>query len=273
MPRQHEPYKAYRAALHLYPKSHQKAFGKQMVQTLDDMLSDQKTRSGRSTVWLRLLFELPINIIEENLSSVGGISVNKLTRITNKQYLYIVLALLVIGSYLIVGLVWRHERSEINSLNNQLQTVSENQRATNGGNYNTVTIIPSENTVYLPLARLKLSATVLNEQLVYSYTDAYKIPREKKVFPAELDISTHDLAVNDYPTRQFDCSQVVYADFVTPSYPLNPMWKLDGNITLTDGRTMNVYYAPSIPGCKNAWQISNINSKAIADSLKQAVSY
>lgn len=244
-----------------------------MVQTLDDTLSDQKTNYGRLAVWLRLFFELPINIIEENLSSAGGISVNKLTRVTNKQYLYIVIALLVVGSYLIVGLVWRHNRSEISSLNSQLQTVSENQRATSGGSYNAVTIIPSENAVYFPLAKLKLPATVLNEGLVYGYAADHTIPGDKKVFPAELDISTHDLAINDYPAKQFDCSQVAYADFVTPSYPVNPMWKSDGSIKLADGRTMNVYYAPSIPGCDNAWQMNNINSKAIADSLKQAVSY
>ena len=174
---------------------------------------------------------------------------------------------------MIVGLVWRHERSEISSLNRQLQTVSANQEAMSGGNYTAATIIPSENAVYFPLVRLKLPATVLNEELVYDYQAAYMVSGFKKVFPAELDISTHDLSVNDFPTKQFDCSEVVYADFVTPSYPTNPMWRSDGSIKLADGRTMNIYYAPSIPGCKNAWQMNNINSKAIADSLKQAVSY
>jgi hypothetical protein len=273
MSKQYEPYKLYRAVLHLYPKSHREAFGQQMVQTLDDTLSDQQTKYGRLAVWLRLIFELPINIIEENLSSAGGISVNKLTRVTNRQYLYMVLALLVIGSYLIVGLVWRHERSEISNLNRQLQTVSANQFAMYGGNYTAATIIPSENAVYFPLAKLKLTATDLNEGLVYSYAAEHTIPGSKKIFPAELDISTHDLSINDFPTKQFDCSEVVYADFVTPSYPINPMWKSDGSINLADGRTMNVYYAPSIPGCENAWQMNNINSKTIADSLKQAVSY
>jgi len=273
MRKHYEPYRIYRATLHLYPKSHREAFGRQMVQTLDDMLADQQTSSGRLAVWLRLIFELPINIIEENLSSAGGISVNKLTNVTNKQYLYLVLALLVIGSYLIVGLLWRHERSEISSLNKELQTASANQAAMSGGNYTAATIIPSENAVYFPLVRLKLPASVLNEGLVYDYKAAYTVSGFKKVFPAELDISTHDLSVNDFPTKQFDCSEVVYADFVTPSYPTNPMWKSDGSVKLSDGRIMNVYYAPSIPGCEYAWHMNKVDSKGIADSLKQAVSY
>ncbi len=245
-----------------------------MVQTLDDILSDQKNDYERLAVWLRVIFELPINIIEENVNSIGGISVNKLTRITNRQYLYILLAIAVIGSYTAMLMIWRHENTEINSLKSELQTISENQVASNGGGYNAVDIIPNESAVYLPLARLKLPDTTLNEKLVYNYQIAHTISGIKKVFPAQLDISTHDLAVNDYSTtQQFDCSQVVYADFVTLSYPLNPMWKSDGDVMLADGRTMNIYYAPSIPGCKQAWQMNNIDSKAIADSLRQAVSY
>jgi hypothetical protein len=274
MSKPHESYRVYRALLHLYPKSHRRAYGRQMVQTLDDILSEQEGRYGRFTVWLRVFFELPINIIEENLNSRGDMSVNKLTKISNRQLIYMVLAILVIGSYVGMAIIWRHQRTEVNSLNAQLQTVSDNQVARNGGSYNDVTIIPSEDAVYFPLAKLKLPATILNEGLVYNYANPYTVPGSKKVFPAQLNISTHFLAVNNYSTtRQFDCSQVAYADFVTPSYALNPMWKSDGNVKLSDGRTMNVYYATSIPGCKQAWQLSNVDSKAIADSIKQAVSY
>lgn len=272
MAKQHEPYRVYRALLYLYPKSHRQAYGQQMVQTLDDMLSDQ-AGTDRLVVWLRVLFELPINIVEENLNSVGEISVNTLTKITSKQYLYLVLAMLVVGSYLLMGLIWRHQRAEVNSLNTQLVTVTKNQFAMSGGNYNAVTIIPSENAVYFPLARLKLPATVQNEKLVYSYEADHTIAGSKKVFPAQLGISTHDLAINNYSTSQFDCTQVAYADFVTPSYPVNPHWKANGTVALADGRTMHVYYAPSIPGCDAAWRMTNVDSKAIADSLKQSVSY
>lgn len=273
MSRHHETYRVYRTLLHLYPKSHRAAYGDQMLQTLDDLLSDQHSAYGRIAVWLRVAYELPINVIEENLNSMGEISVNKLTKISNRQLWYGIFALLLIGSYVTVGIVWGHQRARINALDSQLQTVSKNQFAMYGGSFTDVTISPSENAVYLPLARLKLSASVANEKLAYSYTDAYTVPGSKKDFPAQLDISTHDLSVNNYTKSQFSCSQVVYADFVTSSYPLNPQWKSDGTVKLADGRTMNIYYAPSIPGCKDAWAMSKIDSKAIADSLKQAVSY
>lgn len=274
MSKSYEHYRIYRALLHLYPKPHRVAYGHQMVQTLDDILSEAQTGLERFTVWLRISFELPINIIEENLNSMGETSVSKLTKITNRQLVYVVVAVLLIGSYAATALIWRHQRAEISSLNNTVQILSENQATTSGGGYSAVTISPSENSVYLPLVNLKLTDSNLNEGLVYTYQPAHTVQGIKKVFPAQLDISTHELAVNDFSTsQQFDCSQVTYADFVTPSYPVNPMWKLDGTIKLADGRTMNIYYAPSIPGCNQAWQVNNINSKAIADSLRQAVSY
>src|SRR4051812_41126188 len=99
MSQSHEPYKIYRVALRLYPKSHREIYGQQMVQTLDDMLSEQQSRYGRFTVWLRVICELPINIIEENFNNMGEVSVNKLTKISNRQLIYAVLAVLVIGSY------------------------------------------------------------------------------------------------------------------------------------------------------------------------------
>lgn len=273
MSKQHEKYRLYRALLHLYPKQHRRAYGQQMVQTLDDMLSEQQSSFGRFTIWLKVGIELPVNAIEENISGLGEISVNKLTKITAKQYAYIASALLLGGCYALIVVGYAMQRSQIRSLNRAIEITSQNQHATSGGTYNAVSIIPSENAVYLPLAKLKLPASENNEKLVYTYVPAHKVPGLKKQFNAELGISTHDLSVNNYASAQFDCSQVVYADFVTPSYPVNPMWKSDGSAKLADGRTMNVYYAPRIPGCEQTWTMNSINSKAIADSLGQAVSY
>jgi hypothetical protein len=168
-------------------------------------------------------------------------------------------------------LIAQHHQNQI--LSGRIDNAEQNQRAMSGGGYTAVSIIPSENAVYLPLAKLKLADSRLNEQLVYNYQDARPSPDSKKTFPAEVDISTHDLSVSDFASAQFDCSQVVYADFVTPSYPVNPTWKSDGNVALADGRTMNVYYAPNIKGCGQTWAMNKIDPKAIADSLKQAVCY
>jgi hypothetical protein len=191
-----------------------------------------------------------------------------------RHYVYVTLLLLIILSYTGTLVLWHHQRGEIRSLNTQITTLTSNQAASQGSTYYDVTISPVDKSVYMPLANLKLSATPLNESLVYTYTGPYTISGDKKVFPANLSLSTHELAANAVSTtQQFDCSQIVYADFVTPSYPVNPMWKSDGSTKLADGRIMNVYYAPSIPGCQASWKLNNINSKDIADSLKEATSY
>jgi hypothetical protein len=274
MSKPHEPYRVYRALLHLYPRSHREAYGRQMVQTLDDILSEERSARGRFIVWLRVTWELPINIIEENIHNTGGISVNKLTKVSNRRLvIYAALALLIAGSYAVMAVIWQHQRRQINTVNTELQTLSDNQHAASAGTYKAVTIIPGE-AVYMPLAKLKIPDTTLNEGLVYDYQPDRTVPGLTKVFHAEVSVSTHDLAVNNYSTtRQFDCSQVAYADFVTPSYPVNPKYKSNGSVKLADGRTMNIYYAPSIPGCDQAWQTSNVDPKAIADSLKAAASY
>lgn len=274
MARHHEPYRIYRAALHLYPKAHREAYGEQILQTLEDILADQPNGFSRFVVWLRVICELPINVIQENSNNIGETGMSKLSKVTNKQLMYGALALLVVVGYIAMGIIWRHQRMQINALDAYVQTVSENQFATNGNGYNDVTIIPSEAAVYMPLAKLKLPATTPNEKLVYNYQEEHMVEGLKKVFPAELSISTHGLSTSNFSsTKQFDCSQVAYADFVTPSYPINPKWKLDGSVKLDDNRTMNIYYAPNVPGCDQAWKANKIDSKAIADSLLQAVSY
>lgn len=274
MDKQHRSLRIYRALLHLYPKAHREAYGDQMAQTLEDILAEQPDRLNRFIVWIRVACELPINIVEENSNNMGEISMNKLTKVSNKQLLNGVLVALVVIGYGAMGMIWHHQRLQIKSLNQYVQTVTDTQVATSGGDYTAVTIIPSENTVYMPLGKLKLEASTLNQKLVYDYQEAHTVEGIKKVFPAELNVSTHHLSTNSFSTtRQFDCSEVVYADFETKSYPMNPRWKFDGRVMLDDGRTMNVYYATSIPGCEQAWNASGINTKAIADSLLQAKSY
>lgn len=191
-----------------------------------------------------------------------------------RHYVYSLLLFLVLVGYLGTIMLWWHQRREITALNSQVNQLTVNQAASQGPTYNDATIAPAEHAVYLPLVKLKLPDTALTEKLVYTYTDAYTVAGNKKVFPANLSISTHDLAANAVSTtQQFDCSEVVYADFVTPSYAVNPLWKSDGSLKLADGRTMHVYYAPSVPGCQTSWQMNTVDAKAIADALKTAVSY
>jgi hypothetical protein len=191
-----------------------------------------------------------------------------------RHYVYALLLILILGSFTSASLLWTHQQDEISTLNSEVSSLTANQAATQGPTYNDVTIAPTDSMVYFPLAKLKVASSTLAEGLVYTYTPSYTIPHDSKVFPSTISISTHDLAANaQSTTQQFDCTEVAYADFVTPSYPVNPMWKSDGSVKLADGRTMNVYYAPSIPGCSGAWRLNDVNSKAIADVLKSAISY
>lgn len=191
-----------------------------------------------------------------------------------RHYVYALLIVLIAGSFAVLSLLWSHQQDEITSLNSEVATLSSNQASMQGPTYYDVTVSPSDKAVYFPLARLKVADSAAAEGLTYTYTPSYTIPHDTKVFPATITLSTHDLAANaQSTTHQFDCTEVAYADFVTPSYPVNPMWKSDGSVKLADGRTMNVYYAPSIPGCAGAWNLNTINAHAVADVLKQATSY
>ena len=71
-------YPVYRALLRLYPKAHRQEYGEQMLQTLDDMLSEHQNKSERMAIWLRIGRELPLNVVEEHINNWEGIQMSKL---------------------------------------------------------------------------------------------------------------------------------------------------------------------------------------------------
>lgn len=276
MPKQHKAILLYRYLLYLYPKTHRNAYGDQMVQTLEDMLLDQSTLYEKFTLWLRVYSELPFNIVEEHNNNKGGISVKKLTKISNRNLLYGFVAVCVVGSYVAIGALWFHSSHALTKqsdmVSSELSTLAQQQATANRGDYRAVTIVPSEKAVYMPLAKLKMPDTTLGENLMYTFQDTTNIGDTTLL--SKLSVSTHDLVVNNFSTTgQFSCTEVVYADFGSPSYAVNTMWKSNGTVTLADERRMNIYYANSIPGCDKTWRLNNISPQAIADYVKQAVSY
>ncbi|HEV7454552.1 MAG TPA: hypothetical protein VGO07_04815, partial [Candidatus Saccharimonadales bacterium] len=82
MPKASKSHQVYRALLHLYPKAHRKAYGEQMVQTLDDILADQHNTSEKVMVWIRVGSELPFNVIEENINNLGEMRMGKQAKIS-----------------------------------------------------------------------------------------------------------------------------------------------------------------------------------------------
>lgn len=66
-----------------------------MVQTFDDMLAHQTTKSARIEVWVRACVELPFYVIKEALNSTGENRVSKPSFI-NKRFVIIVSLLIVL---------------------------------------------------------------------------------------------------------------------------------------------------------------------------------
>ena len=62
----------YERFLSLYPKAYRDLYGRQMVQTLSDMLDDQPKTLGRLAVWTRVSADLPISVINQNALAFGG---------------------------------------------------------------------------------------------------------------------------------------------------------------------------------------------------------
>lgn len=61
----------YEKLLKLYPKAYRDKYGAEMLQTLEDMLDDQPSSSGRAMVWLRTCLDLPLNVLNQNTLAIG----------------------------------------------------------------------------------------------------------------------------------------------------------------------------------------------------------
>lgn len=75
----------YRMMLHFYPKTYQREYADQMIQTLQDMLDDTETSMDRMAVWARVIAETPVSVLQENINTIGENSMKKLTSISNKH--------------------------------------------------------------------------------------------------------------------------------------------------------------------------------------------
>ena len=65
-------HRVYRALLRLYPKAHRHEYGELMVQTFDDLLSENTGAGHAAAIWLRVVGELPSNIVQEHIHNLEG---------------------------------------------------------------------------------------------------------------------------------------------------------------------------------------------------------
>jgi hypothetical protein len=71
----------YGSLLRLYPQSFQRHYGATMVQTFDDLLDGEQSRSGRLRVWARTLVDLPISAAKEHLTNGKDLTMNRNTKL------------------------------------------------------------------------------------------------------------------------------------------------------------------------------------------------
>lgn len=102
MLREPKAHKAYRALLYLYPKAHRQEYGEQMVQAFDDLLSEDTRPQHTLAIWLRVVGELPMNIIEEHIHNVEGKKMSDLK--PNKRLVIVVSAMVVVVVAAAIGL-------------------------------------------------------------------------------------------------------------------------------------------------------------------------
>ena len=57
----------YNQLLRLYPREYREHFAPQMLQTLGDMLDDQPSHFGRIGIWMRVIMDLPMSVMRQNV--------------------------------------------------------------------------------------------------------------------------------------------------------------------------------------------------------------
>lgn len=106
---QRKNHPVYRAVLKLYPKAHRQEYGEQMVQTLDDLLSERQESSERAGIWLRVILELPSNLAEEHIHTIRGLSMSD-RKLTNKNILVIVGVSVVVVGVVLAFVLFRNDQ-------------------------------------------------------------------------------------------------------------------------------------------------------------------
>lgn len=63
----------YNRLLYLYPTAYRQRYKEQMLQTLADMLDDAPSKSQRIAVWSRIIADLPISVMHQQVTYTGAV--------------------------------------------------------------------------------------------------------------------------------------------------------------------------------------------------------
>ncbi len=67
----------YAKLVELYPKSYRQRYGQPMIQTFDDMLEAEQSKTGRLLIWARVLRDLPGSALKEHLTNGKGVAMSR----------------------------------------------------------------------------------------------------------------------------------------------------------------------------------------------------
>lgn len=117
-------HRIYRALLHLYPKGHREEYGEQMIQTLEDLLTDPKSGHSKLSIWLRVSSELPVNVIEEHIHNLEGMSMETRKALGKRLAIGLgALSLILLG--VLVVMFYINNKQPVQTTLAQVQNVSE----------------------------------------------------------------------------------------------------------------------------------------------------
>ncbi|MDB5163688.1 MAG: hypothetical protein JWS12_305 [Candidatus Saccharibacteria bacterium] len=84
----------YAALLRLYPKSYQKQYNQQILQTLADMLDNSSSNTERKLIWGRTIIDAPLSIIKQQVVYAGDIMTNETPHFVKTTSIFSALLLL-----------------------------------------------------------------------------------------------------------------------------------------------------------------------------------
>lgn len=147
------------------------------------------------------------------------------------------------------------------------QAVGDATAALSALRLNQPAVSVSDKKVYFPELKLALPLNDTSLSLLYSGRST----KDDGVYT--YDLTTRELAA--LPTagfqKELSCMPVRFS-FETKANPYNQHEIAGREVKLADGRTLQIYaYANNV--CNEQWDVAKVDPVAIADTLKQAVSY
>lgn len=140
----------------------------------------------------------------------------------------------------------------------------------NNASFKLPVVSVSENVVYIPEMRIKLP---LDEQSLSINYSVREVGNAKGITGVTYDVATRDFLNNaPYVTTSVSACVPVRLAFESKPNPYNPHEHPQKAVTLSDGRTLQIY-ATSDDSCHDAWTAGQTDPLKLAALFQKAGSY